>query len=669
MLNKPFKLVAPYSPTGDQPTAIAQLTAGFKAGARNQVLLGVTGSGKTFTMANLINDLQRPALILAHNKTLAAQLFAEFREFFPENAVQYFVSYYDYYQPEAYIPLTDTYIEKDSNINEEIEKFRHASTHAILTRRDTIIVASVSCIYGLGSPEVYRSANLTLTKGDSISRNLLTRRLTDMQYERNDIDLRRGKFRVQGDTITIFPAYDDFMIQLSQFGDEIESIKLVDPVTQEVLDRLETFELFPAKHYLTQDEGRAEVLKLMEEDMTREVAKFEAEGKLIEAQRLKQRVRFDIDMIRETGTCSGIENYSRYFDMRPGGTPPSVLLDYFQDDFLLFVDESHMTIPQIGGMYNGDQARKQTLVDYGFRLQAAKDNRPLKFEEFEERRGQALFVSATPGKFEVAKVQDDATERRLAGQEPLNLVAEQLIRPTGIIDPEIEIRPIEGQINDLLKEIELRLTRGERTLVTTLTKRMSEDITEFMLEKGIKVQYLHSDVKTMDRSTILQELRAGVYDVLVGINLLREGLDLPEVSLVAILDADKEGFLRSETSLVQTIGRAARHLEGKVILYADRITGSMERAIDETNRRRAKQVAYNTEHGIVPTKLNKALVVTLPSAASEEAKTEHDRFQLMKAEEQAFYLEELKERMRMAAESLNFEEAGKLRDQIRELRN
>jgi excinuclease ABC subunit B len=664
---KAFNLRAPFEPGGDQPKAIEQLVNNVNAGARNQVLLGATGTGKTYVMAQMIQRLQRPALVLAHNKTLAAQLFSEFREFFPDNSVQYFVSYYDYYQPEAYIPRTDTFIEKDSNINEEIEKFRHASTHAILTRRDTIIVASVSCIYGLGSPEVYKQANISLKVGESIPRGQLTRRLSDIQFDRNDVDVKRGTFRVQGDTLTIFPAYEDFQIKVSQFGDEVESIHLVDPITQQKIEEVQEIEIFPARHYLAPEENQKPVLEQIERDMRREVTKFEAEGKLLEAQRIKQRTTFDMEMIRETGTCSGIENYSRYFDMREPGTPPSVLLDYFPDDYLMLIDESHISIPQIGGMYNGDQARKQTLVDYGFRLEAAKDNRPLKFSEFQERMGQTVYVSATPSQYELQAAKNESQELRLTGQGTRNLVAEQLIRPTGIVDPEVEIRPIEGQIDDLMAEIKLRITRKERVLVTTLTKRMAEDITEFLAERDIKVQYLHSDVKTIERSEILQSLRAGIYDVVVGINLLREGLDLPEVSLVAILDADKEGFLRSETSLVQTIGRAARHPQGRVIMYADRITGSMQRALDETNRRRSIQQDYNQEHNIVPQLMLKPITIALPRTEAEEIAEEKLRFQRLTQQEKAFYLDEMREQMRQAALNLDFERAANLRDQVKEL--
>lgn len=662
-----FKLASVFKPTGDQPEAIDGLVKNLQENRKNQVLFGVTGSGKTFTMANVINRLQRPALVLAHNKTLAAQLFSEFREFFPNNSVQYFVSYYDYYQPEAYIPMTDTYIEKDSSINEEIEKFRHASTHAILTRRDTIIVASVSCIYGLGSPDVYRQANLLVKKGDQLPRAQLTRRLSDIQYERNDIDLSLGKFRVQGDTMTIFPAYEDYQIRIVQFDDEIESISLIDPVEQKVLETVEQVEIFPAKHYLTEDAHREDILGEIQRDMEKEVAQFEKEGKLLEAQRLKQRVTFDIEMLRETGTTSGVENYSRYFDRRAPGTPPSVLLDYFPKDFLLFVDESHMSIPQIGGMYNGDQARKQTLVDYGFRLKAAKDNRPLTFQEFEGRIGQTVYVSATPGKYEIEKIKSDEQEIRLRENKKVKLTVEQLVRPTGIVDPQIEVRPIDGQIQDLIKEIQERTAKKQRVLVTTLTKRMAEDITEYLQEKGIKVQYLHSDIKTIERTEILQQLRMGTHDVVVGINLLREGLDLPEVSLVAILDADKEGFLRSETSMVQTIGRAARHLDGKVIMYANKITGSMERAIRETDRRRQVQVDYNKEHNITPEALNKPITIALPNSDTEDKAIAKAQFKRLKQVEKQFYLDELREKMRQAALALDFEGAAQLRDEISEL--
>lgn len=666
---KPFKLISPFVPTGDQPQAIDKIIENFQSGRKNQILLGVTGSGKTFTAASVIERLQRPTLVMAHNKTLAAQLFSEFREFFPENSVQYFVSYYDYYQPEAYLPMTDTYIEKDSSINQEIEKFRHASTHSILTRRDTIIVASVSCIYGLGSPEVYKQGGIVLKKGECIPRLLLTRRLAEIQYERNDFDLSRGRYRVQGDTILIYPAYEDYQLKITQFGDEIESLQMVDPLTHEVIDTLPEIEIFPARHYLTPEIARLDILKQIEEDMRQEVAQFTKDGKLLEAQRLKQRVSFDLEMIKETGITSGIENYSRYFDQRAPGTPPSVLLDYFPPDFLLMVDESHITIPQVGGMYNGDKARKQTLVEYGFRLKAAMDNRPLKFAEFEERQGQTLYISATPGKYELEKATQEEQDIRVKTGKKARLVVEQLVRPTGIIDPEVEVRPVEGQIDNLMEEISARVKKGQRVLVTTLTKRMAEDITEFLQERGMKVQYLHSDIKTIERTEILQDLRRGTYDVVVGINLLREGLDLPEVSLVAILDADKEGFLRSETSLIQTIGRATRHLEGMVIMYADRMTGSMQRAIEETNRRRKVQQEYNLKHGITPASLNKPITIALPVAAETDGEMSKIGFQRLSRPDKIMYLEELREKMQQAALNLDFEGAAKVRDQIKLLQS
>lgn len=664
-LSRPFKLQAPYHPTGDQPEAIRTLVENLKQERTHQVLLGVTGSGKTFSIANVIEQVQRPTLVLAHNKTLAAQLFSEFREFFPDNSVQYFVSYYDYYQPEAYVPMTDTYIAKESDINQEIEKFRHASTHALLTRRDVIIVASVSCIYGLGSPETYRQANFPVKQGAMMSRTELTRRLIEMQYERNDLELRRGKFAVRGDTIVIYPAYEDFQVRISQFGDEIEKIDLLEPIEQKVVYTVPDVELFPAKHYIVEDTGQEAVLKEIEADMHKEVQAFMDQGMLVEAQRLKQRVTYDIEMIRETGSVNGIENYSRYFDRRPAGSAPSVLLDYFPDDFLLVIDESHITIPQISGMYNGDQARKQTLVDYGFRLKAAKDNRPLTFNEFEERIGQRIFVSATPGNFEMDRVKTESQAVRLqTGSQP-NLIAEQLIRPTGIPDPAIEVRPVEGQIGNLMEEINARIAKNERTLVITLTKRMAEDVSEFLSEKGIKVQYLHADVKTVERSQILQDLRKGIYDVVVGINLLREGIDLPEVSLLAILDADKEGFLRSETSLIQTIGRTARHPEGLVIMYADRMTGSMERAIAETNRRRAIQVEYNEKHGIVPQVMVKPIVETLPLSSQEEEEALIRERKRLTPVQRRQHIERLRAEMEEAAYQLRFERAAELRDEIR----
>lgn len=666
---KPFQLVAPFKPTGDQPTAIAQITKNLNAGLPEQVLLGVTGSGKTFTMASVIENVQRPTLVLAHNKTLAAQLFAELREFFPNNSVQYFVSYYDYYQPEAYVPRSDTYIAKEADINQEIEKFRHASTHALLTRKDVIIVASVSCIYGLGSPELYKAANFPVKKGEKISRLHLTRRLSDIQYERNDIDLRRGRFQIKGDSITIFPAYDDFQIRITQFGDEIEEIVTLNPVSGEKIEQLEHIDIFPAKHYLTDEAGRGDILKQMEHDLQLEVAALQSANKLVEAQRLKERVSYDLEMIQATGTVNGIENYSRYFDKRTPGSPPSVLLDYFPENYLLIVDESHITIPQIGGMYNGDKARKQTLIDYGFRLRAALDNRPLTFEEFKERRGQTVYVSATPNEREIGWSKAAAQEIRLTKNLKLDPIAQQLIRPTGILDPNIEVRPLEGQIDDVMKEVALRVARGQRALVTTLTKRMAEDITEFMLTRGIKVQYLHSDVETLERSKILQDLRLGAYDVIVGINLLREGLDLPEVSLVCILDADKEGFLRSSTSLVQTIGRAARHPDGMVLMYADRITGSMQYALDETKRRRAIQEEHNTKHGIIPVIMNKPINVTLPTESALSAEEEKANYKRMSNRDKSVLLDQLKEQMRQAALNLEYEVAAEIRDRIKALQD
>lgn len=664
---KPFKLVAPFQPTGDQPKAIEQLVANLQAGMKEQVLLGVTGSGKTFTMANVIQQLQRPALVLAHNKTLAAQLFAELREFFPDNSVQYFVSYYDYYQPEAYVPRSDTYIAKEADINQEIEKFRHASTHALLTRKDVIIVASVSCIYGLGSPELYKAANFILKVGERTSQTQLARRLADMQYERNDVDIRRGRFQINGDVLTIFPAYDDFVIRVSFFGDEIEELHLLNPVSFEKIEKLDQIEIFPAKHYLTDETDRTHILKEIGDDLVKEVAALQNAGKLVEAQRLKERVSYDIEMIGAVGSVNGIENYSRYFDRRTPDSPPSVLLDYFPKDYLLFIDESHMTIPQIGGMYNGDRARKTTLIDYGFRLKAALDNRPLKFEEFEALMGQTIHISATPHERELSRAKAAAQEIRLTSGKTLDPVAQQLIRPTGILDPEIEIRPLDGQIDDVIREVEARIAKGQRALVTTLTKRMAEDISEFLLTRGIKVQHLHSDIETIERSRILQDLRLGTYDVVVGINLLREGLDLPEVSLVTILDADKEGFLRSSTSLVQTVGRAARHPEGKVIMYANRITGSMQYALDETARRRKIQEEYNTAHGIVPVFMEKPINTTLPTESAKTKAEKEAALSRLSPREKTIYLEQLREQMRQAALNLEYEQAAELRDQIKKL--
>ncbi len=646
-----FKLHAPFKPTGDQPEAIEALTAGLNAGAREQVLLGVTGSGKTFTMAGVIERVNRPTLVLAHNKTLAAQLCSEFREFFPENAVEYFVSYYDYYQPEAYIAHTDTFIEKDASINEEIDRLRLAATASLLERRDVIVVASVSCIYGLGEPEDFEKMMVTLRVGATLPPDELFRRLTDIRYERNDIAFERNMFRVRGDTVELWPAYwQSSAIRVEYFGDDIDRISEIDPVTGKVIRRLDTIPVWPASHYVTTHEKMERAVREMRREEQERVDWFTAHGKLIEAQRIAQRTEYDIEMITELGYCSGIENYSRIISGRVPGSPPMTLLDYFPDDFVLFVDESHVTLPQVRAMYNGDRARKESLVEYGFRLPSAFDNRPLKFDEFTERINQVIYVSATPGDY----------ERSRAAQ-----IAEQIIRPTGLLDPLIEVRPVEGQIDDLIGEVNTRAARGERTLVTTLTKRMAEDLTVYLTKAGIRCRYMHHDVNAMERMEIIRDLRLGEFDALIGINLLREGLDLPEVSLVAILDADKEGFLRSETSLIQTVGRAARNAEGTVIMYADTVTRSMRAAIDETNRRRAKQEAYNTAHGIVPRTVVKSmrdLLELSPTSGGSAARgksgvkmTEHER-----KEEIA----RLEKKMRDAAKMLEFELAAELRDQI-----
>jgi len=581
-----FKLVAPYQPTGDQPEAIEKLISGIQQGYRNQVLLGATATGKTFAMANIIERMNRPALVMAHNKTLAAQLYAEFKEFFPENAVEYFVSYYDYYQPEAYVPRHDLYIEKETETNEEIERLRLAATTALMSRRDVIIVASVSCIYGLGNPEEYNRGLVVLEKNQIYRRNALLRQLVESQYQRNDMELRPGVFRVRGDTLEVHPAYEDKKaIRVVFFGDEVERLIVLNPVTGEILEEPERVEIYPAKHYITQEQKLKQSITDIETELNDRLAYFRANERLLEAQRLEQRTLFDLEMMREVGYCSGIENYSRHIDQRPAGSPPWTLMDYLPHDYLLFLDESHMTVPQVRGMYNGDQSRKGVLVEYGFRLPSALDNRPLTFDEFEKHMGFTIYTSATPGPYETKRADQ---------------VVEQIIRPTGLVDPEVIVRPSAGQVDDLIGEIKARVNAGERVLVTTLTKRMAEDLADYLLEMGIKVQYLHSEVETLERIGILRDLRLGVFDVIVGINLLREGLDLPEVSLVAILDADKEGFLRSDTALIQTIGRAARHVHGKVIMYADKITDSMRRAIDETNRRRKKQEDYNREHNIEP---------------------------------------------------------------------
>ncbi len=651
-----FQVVAPFQPTGDQPTAIEELVASVEHGNPYQTLLGVTGSGKTFTIAHLVERLQRPTLVLAPNKTLAAQLYAEYKEFFPNNAVEYFVSYYDYYQPEAYIPRSDTYVEKESQLNEEIEKLRLSATRSLFERRDTLIVASVSCIYGLGSPEEYGDVVLTLKVGETRRRDRILRWLTDIQYERNDTNFVRGKFRVRGDTLEIYPSYEDLAMRIEFFGDEVERIVEIDPLTGEVLGNRQRLDVYPAKHWVTTQERLNNAIAGIEEELAVRLKELEGEGKLLEAARLRQRTNFDIEMLRETGICSGIENYSRHLAGRSPGEQPWTLLDYFPPDFLMVVDESHVALPQVRGMFNGDRARKQVLVDYGFRLPSALDNRPLTFSEFLEHLHQSVFVSATPGPFEY---------------EHSHVVAEQIIRPTGVLDPLISVRPTEGQIDDLLAEVRHRTENGQRALVTTLTKKMAEDLADYLQEMGVKVHYLHSEIDTIERIEILRDLRLGVYDVVVGINLLREGLDLPEVSLVAILDADKEGFLRSEGSLIQTIGRAARHIEGTVIMYADRITDSMRRAIDETNRRREIQQRYNVEHGITPRGIKKeirALSDRFRANEQEEEAGEAMALAALPKDEIARMIKALESQMKQAAKSLEFEKAAQLRDQVVELR-
>ncbi len=652
MLDK-FILHSNYKPTGDQPQAIEKLSEGIKNGLKEQVLLGVTGSGKTFTMANIIANVNRPTLVLAHNKTLAAQLCSEFREFFPENAVEYFVSYYDYYQPEAYIPSTDTYIEKDSAINDEIDKLRHSATCALSERRDVIIVASVSCIYSLGSPIDYRNMIISLRPGMTKPRDELLAKLVDLQYERNDINFVRNKFRVRGDVVEIFPAYsNDSVIRVEFFGDEIDRISEVNPITGELKGLLGHIGIYPASHYIVPPDKMEAAIAEIERELEQRLEEFKAENKLLEAQRLLQRTRYDIEMLREIGICKGIENYSRILSGRAPGSQPFTLLDYFPDDFLLFVDESHVTLPQVRGMFGGDRARKTSLIDYGFRLPSAYDNRPLNFDEFYSHLNQVVFVSATPGDLE-----------RERGGKPV----EQVIRPTGLVDPEVTVKPVEGQIDDLLSEIRLRSERSERVLVTTLTKKMAEDLTAYLENVGVKVRYMHHDVDTMERMEIIRDLRLGEFDVLVGINLLREGLDIPEVSLVAILDADKEGFLRSETSLIQTIGRAARNANGQVIMYADAVTPSMERAITETNRRREIQMRYNEEHGIVPRTITKQVSDVLQITPSTESVRNEKGRKLTRAEREQ-RIEQLTREMRHAAKLLEFEHAAWLRDEIEKLR-
>ena len=651
-----FILKAPYKPTGDQPQAIEQLVKGFKEGNQCQTLLGVTGSGKTFTMANVIEQLQKPTLVIAHNKTLAAQLYGEFKEMFPDNAVEYFVSYYDYYQPEAYVPSTDTYIAKDSAINEEIDKLRLSATSSLSERRDVIVISSVSCIYGLGSPKDYMDMIISLRPGQERDRDELIRRLVDIQYDRNDMDFHRGTFRVRGDVVEIFPANEsELAIRVEFFGDEIDRITQIDVLTGEIKCELNHAAVFPASHYVVPMEQILKAAEAIEEEMEEQVRYFKGEDKLIEAQRIAERTNFDVEMMKETGFCSGIENYSRHLSGLEPGQPPYTLLDYFGDDFLMIIDESHKTVPQIRGMYAGDQSRKTTLVDYGFRLPSAKDNRPLNFEEFEEHIDQVMFVSATPGEYEA--------EHEL-------LRAEQIIRPTGLLDPRVEVRPVEGQIDDLVGEVNKEVENHHKGLITTLTKRMAEDLTEYMKELGIRVRYLHSDIDTLERTEIIRDMRLDVFDVLVGINLLREGLDIPEITLVAILDADKEGFLRSETSLIQTIGRAARNAEGHVIMYADNWTDSMKTAVEETERRRAIQEAYNEEHGITPRTIQKA-VRDLISISKEVARTEKQLEkdpESMTKEELEKLIGQVQKQMKKAAADLNFEQAAELRDKMIELK-
>ena len=651
-----FKLKAPYEPTGDQPQAIAELVKGFKEGNQCQTLLGVTGSGKTFTMANVIQQLQKPTLVIAHNKTLAAQLYGEFKEMFPDNAVEYFVSYYDYYQPEAYVPSSDTYIAKDSSVNEEIDKLRLSATAALIERRDVIVIASVSCIYGLGEPENFEQMMVSLRPGMEKDRDEVLRQLIDIQYDRNDMDFKRGTFRVRGDTVEIVPAdRGDTAIRVEFFGDEIDRISEIDMLTGEVKNTLNHIAIFPASHYVVPKERMEKAIRNIEIELEEQVKYFKAEGKLLEAQRIAERTNFDIEMMRETGFCSGIENYSRHLAGLAPGQPPNTLMDYFPDDFIIMIDESHKTVPQIGGMYHGDQSRKRTLVEYGFRLPSALDNRPLSFDEFESKIDQVMFVSATPGKYE---------------EEHELLRAEQVIRPTGLLDPEVEVRPVEGQIDDLIGEVNKEIANKHKILITTLTKRMAEDLTDYMRELGIRVRYLHSDIDTLERTEIVRDMRLDVFDVLVGINLLREGLDIPEITLVAILDADKEGFLRSETSLIQTIGRAARNAEGHVIMYADTITDSMRAALDETQRRREVQMAYNEEHGITPKTIQKAvrdLIAVSKKVAASEVQMEKDP-ESMSEKELEKLIKELEKQMKKAAADLNFEAAAELRDKLIELK-
>ncbi len=653
MAMPPFKIVSDFGMTGDQPQAVDALVRGVESGYRHQTLLGVTGSGKTYTMANVVARLQRPTLIMCHNKTLAAQLATEFKEFFPENAVEYFVSYYDYYQPEAYIPRTDTYIEKDTDVNDEIDKLRHAATRALLTRRDVLIVASVSCIYSLGEPEEYQSFVVNVSKGQKIERNKLLRKFIDMQYERNDFDFQRGRFRIRGDTVEILPSYEEIALRIEFWGDTVERIVELDSLTGELLAERESVDIFPAKHFVTSPGKLEEAIADIRAEMVERVAEFNRQGKLLEAARIEQRTNYDIEMLQQLGYCSGVENYSRHLQRRPAGSPPWTLINYFPEDFILFVDESHMTLPQVRGMYGGDMSRKKTLIDYGFRLPSALDNRPLNFAEFEKLIRQAVYVSATPGPYEYEHSQQ---------------VVEQLVRPTGLLEPTIEVKPTKGQIDDLIHEIKMRVGKGERCLVTTLTKKMSEELADYLKEMDVKTHYLHSEVDTLERVEILRDLRLGVYDVVVGINLLREGLDLPEVSLVAILDADKEGYLRSRDALIQTMGRAARHVDGHVILYADKLTGSMSSAIEEVYRRRRIQEAFNREHGITPQGIKKAVRdITERVKVVAEERGKYDAGHVA-PDEVARLIKDLEARMKKAAKNLEFEKAALLRDRIVELR-
>ncbi|WP_313900660.1 excinuclease ABC subunit UvrB [Edaphobacter flagellatus] len=653
-----FQLTTAYKPQGDQPRAITELVAGLNAGEKDQVLLGVTGSGKTFTMAKIISEVNRPALVLAHNKTLAAQLYHEFKQFFPNNAVEYFVSYYDYYQPEAYIPSGDLYIEKEATINEELDKLRLSATRSLFERRDCIIVSSVSCIYGLGSPEAYYGMLLLLEKGQRIKREDITRRLVEILYDRNDVDFRRGTFRVRGDIIEVYPTYDESAYRIELFGDEIDSLSQIDPLFGTVKQRYSRLPIYPKSHYVVQPERKTSAMDSILAELFDWEAQLEKEGRLVESQRIHQRTRFDLEMIKSVGYCHGIENYSRHFSGRLPGEPPPTLLDYFPRDFLIFIDESHVTVPQLHGMWHGDRSRKQNLIDYGFRLPSALDNRPLRFEEFESRTGQIVYVSATPGPYELTK--------------SAGVVVEQIIRPTGLTDPEVEIRPVKGQIDDLLAEIRERSAKNQRVLVTTLTKRMAEDLAGYYTEVGVRCRYMHSEIETLERIKLLRDLRKGEYDVLIGINLLREGLDLPEVSLVAILDADKEGFLRSQGSLIQTIGRAARHLEGRAILYADTMTESMQRAIDETNRRREIQQAYNEENGITPQSISRptemALAGILKADYADLTEETSDMPDFTTQQELDTYIAKLEIEMREAAKKFEFEKAARLRDTVKELR-